>query len=71
MGSFVEGPVENERFLGVVGGAEVYSLSRDVWFTGAYDGTARGDQTIAIREDGSALVHISIRFTGTACGKPA
>jgi hypothetical protein len=35
-GSFTEGPVENERFLGVVGGAEVYSLNRDVEFSGTY-----------------------------------
>jgi hypothetical protein len=70
-GSFTEGPVENERFLGVVGGAEVYSLNRDVEFTGTYEGTGRAHQTIAIREDGSAVLHITIRFSGTACGKPA
>jgi hypothetical protein len=70
-GTFEEGPVENERFLGVVGGAEVYSLDRDVWFSGTYEGTARAHQTIAIREDGGALLHITIRFNGTACGKPA
>jgi hypothetical protein len=55
----------------VVGGAEVYTLSRDVQFSGTYTGNARAHQTIAIREDGSALLHISMRFTGTACGKPA
>jgi hypothetical protein len=70
-GSFVEGPVENERFLGVVGGAEVYALERDVTFSGTYEGSARAHQTIAIREDGSALFHIRIEFAGTACGKRA
>lgn len=70
-GSFTEGPVENERFLGVVGGADVFSLDRDVEFSGTHEGTGRAHQTIAIREDGGAVLHITIRFTGTACGKPA
>jgi hypothetical protein len=70
-GSFVEGPVENERFLGVIGGAEVYALERDVTFSGTYEGAARAHQTIAIREDGTAVFHIRIDFSGTACGEPA
>lgn len=70
-GSFVEGPVEDERFVGVVGGAEVYTLSRDVEFSGAYEGSARADQTIAIRADGSVRLELTIRFSGTACGEPA
>jgi hypothetical protein len=70
-GSFIEGPAENERFLGVLGGAEVYALERDVTFTGTYEGTGRAHQTIAIREDGAAVLHLRIDFTGTVCGKPA
>jgi hypothetical protein len=69
-GTFVEGPetITSER---LVGNNLVIELTREVTFTGTYTGVGQADERIVIHADGSTNVHITIAFTGLACGVPA
>ena len=69
-GAFVEGPVANytERQSGQ---NFIVEFTRPVTLTGTYDGTAQATERIVIHRDGSTNVHITLAFTGTACGQPA
>jgi hypothetical protein len=49
----------------------IIELTRAVVFTGTYVGAGQADQRIVIHKDGSANVHMTIAFTGFACGQPA
>jgi hypothetical protein len=68
-GTFVEGPatITSERQSG---NNLIVEISRDVVFTGTYTGTGQAEERIVIHGDGSTSVHISIAFTGLACGAP-
>jgi hypothetical protein len=69
-GTFTEGPetITDER---EADGNLIIELTRAVVFTGTYTGTGQADQRIVIHKDGSANVHMTITFTGLACGQPA
>jgi hypothetical protein len=69
-GTFTEGPetITDER---EADGNLIIELTRAVVFTGTYTGGGQADQRIVIRKDGSANVHMTITFTGLACGQPA
>jgi hypothetical protein len=69
-GMFTEGPetVTDER---QADGNLIIELTRAVVFTGTYTGEGQADQRIVIHKDGSANVHMTITFTGLACGQPA
>jgi hypothetical protein len=69
-GSFVEGPetIVDER---EAGGNLIIELSRAVVFSGTYTGAGQASQRIVIHKDGSANVHMTITFSGLACGQPA
>ena len=70
MGTFVEGPetILNERQSG---GNLIIELTRAVVFSGTYTGAGQAHQRIVIHQDGSANVHMTITFSGLACGQPA
>ena len=57
-GTFTEGP-------------EFITSERAVVFTGTYIGGGQASQRIVIHKDGSAEAHMTITFTGLACGQPA
>jgi hypothetical protein len=69
-GTFVEGPesILNERQSG---GNLIIELTRAVVFSGTYTGAGQAHQRIVIHQDGSANVHMTITFSGLACGQPA
>jgi hypothetical protein len=69
-GTFVEGPetITSEQQSG---GNLVIELTRAVTFTGTYTGVGQAAERIVIHSDGSTNVHITIAFTGLACGAPA
>jgi hypothetical protein len=69
-GTFTEGPetITDER---EADGNLIIELTRAVVFTGTYTGMGQADQRIVIHKDGSANVHMTITFTGLACGQPA
>lgn len=69
-GTFTEGPetVTREQQSG---SNLVVELTRDVTFTGTYSGVGQATERIVIHADGSTNVHITIAFTGLACGAPA
>jgi hypothetical protein len=69
-GTFTEGPemITDER---EADGNLIIELTRAVVFTGTYDGAGQAEQRIVIHKDGSANVHMTITFTGLACGQPA
>lgn len=69
-GSFTEGPetITSAKFAG---GNETYTLTREAVFVGTYDGLGQADQRIVIHKNGSANVHMTIAFSGLACGQPA
>lgn len=69
-GTFVEGPEMNyeERFAD---GNLIVELTRTVVLAGTYTGTGEAKERIVIHKDGSTNVHITIEFTGFACGRPA
>lgn len=68
-GSFVEGPetITSAKFAGT---NEIYKLTRDAVFTGTYQGLGQVEQRIVIHGDGSLNVHMTIAFSGLACGQP-
>jgi hypothetical protein len=69
VGTFTEGPetITDER---EADGNLIIELTRGVVFTGTYTGVGQADERIVIHKDGSTNVHITIAFTGTACGLP-
>jgi hypothetical protein len=69
-GTFTEGPelITDER---EADGNLIIELTRSVVFTGTYAGQGQAHQRIVIHKDGSANVHMTITFTGLACGQPA
>jgi hypothetical protein len=69
-GTFTEGPemILEERQSG---GNLIIELTRAVIFTGTYTGAGQAYQRIVIHKDGSANVHMTITFSGLACGQPA
>src|ERR671914_3068949 len=69
-GTFVEGPetILEERESG---GNLIIELTRAVVFTGTYTGAGQAYQRIVIHRDGSANLHMTITFSGLACGQPA
>lgn len=69
-GTFVEGPetIIDERESG---GNLIIELTRAVAFSGTYTGAGQAHQRIVIHKDGSANVHMTITFSGLACGQPA
>src|SRR5215210_3309989 len=69
-GSFTELPetITGDQFAD---GNEIVTLTRDVVFTGTYDGVGQADERIVIHSDGSTNVHIVVEFAGLACGQPA
>jgi hypothetical protein len=69
-GTFTEGPetITGEQFAD---GNDIVTLTREVVFTGTYDGVGQADERIVIHKDGSTNVHIVVAFTGLACGQPA
>ena len=69
-GTFVEGPetILEERQSG---GNLIIELTREVVFTGTYTGVGHASQRIVVHRDGSANVHMTIAFSGVACGHPA
>jgi hypothetical protein len=69
-GTFTEGPetITDER---LADGNLIIELTREVVFTGTYTGVGQADQRIVIHKDGSANVHMTIAFTGVACGQLA
>jgi hypothetical protein len=69
-GTFTEGPelITDER---EADGNLIIELTRAVVFTGTYAGQGQAHQRIVIHKDGSANVHMTITFTGLACGQPA
>ena len=70
VGTFSEGPetITDER---EADGNLIIELTRAVVFTGTYTGAGQADQRIVIHKDGSAQAHMTITFTGAACGQPA
>ncbi len=69
-GTFTEGP-ETITDTQEADGNLIFELTRAVFFTGTYTGQGQADQRIVIHKDGSANVHMTITFTGLACGQPA
>jgi hypothetical protein len=69
-GTFAEGPATylTDR---MVGDDEVVTLTRQVEFTGTYDGSGQAAERIVIHPDGTADVQIAIHFAGLACGRSA
>jgi hypothetical protein len=69
-GTFVEGPefITDEQ---QADGNLIFELTRAVVFTGTYTGVGQAHQRIVIHKDGSAQAHMTITFTGVACGQPA
>jgi hypothetical protein len=69
-GTFTEGPetIVEERESG---GNLIIELTRAVVFSGTYTGAGQAHQRIVIHKDGSANVHMTITFSGLACGQPA
>jgi hypothetical protein len=69
-GTFTEGPetILEERESG---GNLIIELTRAVVFSGTYDGAGQAFQRIVIHKDGSANLHMTITFSGLACGQPA
>jgi hypothetical protein len=69
-GTFVEGPetIVDERESG---GNLIIELTRAVVFSGTYTGAGQAYQRVVIHKDGSANVHMTITFSGLACGQPA
>jgi hypothetical protein len=69
-GTFTEGPemITDER---EADGNLIFELTRTVVFTGTYTGQGQAHQRIVIHKDGSANAHMTITFTGLACGQPA
>src|SRR5918992_728220 len=69
-GTFIEGPemILEERQSG---GNLIIELTRAVVFSGTYTGAGQAHQRIVIHKDGSANVHMTITFSGLACGQPA
>ena len=69
-GTFTEQPetLVDER---EADGNLIIELTRVVEFTGTYTGIGEAYQRIVIHKDGSANVHMTITFTGLACGLPA
>jgi hypothetical protein len=69
MGSFVElapGPIDERQ----ADGNFIIEFSRPVTFFGSYMGMGQADERIVIHKDGSTNVHITIAFSGLACGVP-
>jgi hypothetical protein len=67
MGTFIEltpGPIDERQ----ADGNFILEFSRLVTFTGSYTGMGQADERIVIHKDGSTNVHITIAFTGFACG---
>jgi hypothetical protein len=69
-GNFTEGP-ETITDAQEADGNLIFELTREVFFTGTYTGMGEAYQRIVIHKDGSANVHMTIAFTGLACGQPA
>jgi hypothetical protein len=69
-GTFTEGPesITDEQ---EADGNVIFELTREVVFTGTYTGGGQAYQRIVIHKDGSAEAHMTITFTGLACGQPA
>ena len=69
-GTFTEGPeaILEERQSG---GNLIIELTRAVVFSGTYTGAGQAHQRIVIHKDGSANLHMTITFSGLACGQPA
>jgi hypothetical protein len=67
-GTFEEGPEMNyeERFAD---GNLIIEFTRMVTLTGTYTGIGEAEERIVIHKDGSTNVHITIEFTGLACGR--
>ena len=70
VGTFSEGPetILSER---QAGGNLIIELTRAVVFTGTYTGAGQAYQRIVIHKDGRANLHMTITFSGLACGQPA
>lgn len=67
-GSFTEGPetITSEQFAD---GNQIYTLTRDAFFSGTYEGVGQAEQRIVIHKGGTANLQMTIAFTGTACGQ--
>jgi hypothetical protein len=67
-GTFTEGPetITDERFAD---GNLIIELTREVVLTGTYTGMGEAEERIVIHKDGSTNVHITMEFTGLACGR--